>query len=380
MPISSKLAALVLGASLFGPGRSVLAQNAVKRIDDTGPASSSRDKAETASRALSRREGLALRDFALAQPPKLEPKPDCSHLMHQTFAAAGLDYPYANSFDIYSGVPQFRRVKKPQPGDLIVWRGHVGLVVDPGEKSFYSSLGSGIQTDQYDNRYWRRRGTPRFYRYLTDASDKTLLLASRARPLRQVPATAPEPLASEPESPAEAEVAAVTTADVPAVNSSAAAEKLRIPESIDIFTASAAPTREDVAQALSELTNASATVLRQPSPRQVATPVVIFDRLRVEKVKIKRDQGWAEVRIKVRMQLDGDKINNKASVEKRRWELRRGEQGWQALAPADRVYVPADVGVQVLAEKLAFLSRDHKEERAEQAKLARLLNTLLNQN
>lgn len=380
MAISSKLAALMVGASLCGAGISVLAQNTVKRIDDTAPASSARDKAETASRALSRREGLALRDFALAQPANLESKPDCSHLMHQTFAAAGLEYPYANSFDIYSGIPQFRRVKSPQPGDLIVWRGHVGLVVDPGEKSFYSSLGSGIQTDQYDNRYWRRRGTPRFYRYLTDASDKTLLLASRARPLRQAPTTSSEPVASEAESPAETEGATVTTADVPSGNSSAGAEKLRIPESIDIFTSNGAPTREDVAQALSELTNASGAVLRQPSPREVASPVVIFDRLRVEKVKITRDQGWAEVRIKVRMQLDGDKFTNKASVEKRRWELRRGEQGWQARAPADRVYVPADVGVQVLAEKLALLSRDHKEERAEQAKLARLLNTLLNQN
>lgn len=370
----------MIGASLCGAGTSVLAQNTVKRIDDTATATSSRDKAETASRALSRREGLALRDFALAQPANLEPKPDCSHLMHQTFAAAGLEYPYANSFDIYSGIPQFRRVKSPQPGDLIVWRGHVGLVVDPGEKSFYSSLGSGIQTDQYDNRYWRRRGTPRFYRYLTDASDKTLLLASRARPLRQVPATPAEPAAIEPESPAEAEVAAVTTADLPSGNSSAAAEKLRVPQSIDIFTTNGAPTRDDVAQALSELTNASGAVLRQPSPREIPSPVVIFDRLRVEKVKIQRDQGWAEVRIKVRMQLDGDRINNKTSVEKRRWELRRGEQGWQALAPADRIYVPADVGVQVLAEKLALLSRDHKEERTEQAKIARLLDTLLNQN
>ena len=149
MSISSKIAALMIGASLCGAGTSVLAQNTVKRIDDTATATSSRDKAETASRALSRREGLALRNFALAQPANLEPKPDCSHLMHQTFAAAGLEYPYANSFDIYSGIPQFRRVKSPQPGDLIVWRGHVGLVVDPGEKSFYSSLGSGIQTDQY---------------------------------------------------------------------------------------------------------------------------------------------------------------------------------------------------------------------------------------
>src|SRR4051812_41603046 len=121
MPTSSKIGVLVLGASLFGAGANGLAQNTVKRIDDTTTASSSRDKAETPSRALSRREGLALRDFALAQPADLEPKPDCSHLMHQTFAAAGLEYSYANSFDIYSGVPQFRRVKNPQPGDLIVW-------------------------------------------------------------------------------------------------------------------------------------------------------------------------------------------------------------------------------------------------------------------
>src|SRR5262245_21753229 len=83
----------------------------------TSPTATTGANSSARQRPLSRGEGAALRDFALAQPSDLEPKPDCSHLMHQIFLAAGLDYPYANSFDIYSGVPQFRRVRSAQPGD-----------------------------------------------------------------------------------------------------------------------------------------------------------------------------------------------------------------------------------------------------------------------
>ena len=99
---------------------------------------------------LTRSEGRALVDMALSQTPPADDQPDCSHLINQIFAAAGLDYPYKTSFELYAGIPEFQQVRSPQPGDLIVWRGHVGLVVDPYEHSFYSSLGSGLQTQQYD--------------------------------------------------------------------------------------------------------------------------------------------------------------------------------------------------------------------------------------
>jgi len=61
----------------------------------------------------------------------------------------------------------FKRVLHPKPGDLIVWRGHVGIVVDPAEKTFLSALRSGVKTSSYESHYWKRRGKPRFLRYMS---------------------------------------------------------------------------------------------------------------------------------------------------------------------------------------------------------------------
>src|SRR5262249_13699259 len=66
----------------------------------------------------------------------------------------------------YSGVNEFHRVTKPQPGDLIVWPGHVGIVVSPTQHSFYSSLRSGLGVEPYDSPYWKQRGKPHFFRYI----------------------------------------------------------------------------------------------------------------------------------------------------------------------------------------------------------------------
>src|SRR5436309_2425756 len=56
---------------------------------------------------------------------------DCSHLVHYLYTRAGFPYPYAPSRALYSGVGGFRRVPQPRAGDLIAWRGHVGIVVNP---------------------------------------------------------------------------------------------------------------------------------------------------------------------------------------------------------------------------------------------------------
>ena len=91
---------------------------------------------------------------------------DCSHLVHYLYQRSGLDYDYANSMSLYKGVSSFRRVAQPQAGDLIVWRGHVGIVVDPEEHSFVSALRSGVKVSSYVSRYWQRKGSPRFLRYV----------------------------------------------------------------------------------------------------------------------------------------------------------------------------------------------------------------------
>jgi NlpC/P60 family len=112
---------------------------------------------------------------------------DCSHLVHDIYERAGLPYDYATSRDLYDGVDAFDRVYDPLPGDIIVWRGHVGIVVDPDEHWFLSALRSGVKISAYDTRYWKNKGRPRFYRYSLqgdeppDWSSRTTLTAGRVR-------------------------------------------------------------------------------------------------------------------------------------------------------------------------------------------------------
>ena len=114
---------------------------------------------------VSPEQGEALAAFALQSERRIRPKPDCSHLVHLLYARAGLIYPYEDSRVLYRGVSDFKRVKTPQAGDLAVWLGHVGIVLSPEEKTFLSSVRSGIITESWAAPHWVRRGRPRFYRY-----------------------------------------------------------------------------------------------------------------------------------------------------------------------------------------------------------------------
>jgi cell wall-associated NlpC family hydrolase len=90
---------------------------------------------------------------------------DCSHFANYVYDRAGLAYEYEPSRDLYKGEGPFVLAYQPMPGDLIVWRGHVGIVVDPGEHTFVSKLNSGVKIASWDTHYWKRRGTPRFLRF-----------------------------------------------------------------------------------------------------------------------------------------------------------------------------------------------------------------------
>lgn len=115
---------------------------------------------------LSKDDGFAVMSAALEKRKRKGGKPDCSHLVNDIYKRAGFEYEYARSSELYLGVREFKRVGRPQPGDLVVWPGHVGIVVNPSEKSFYSSLRSGLGIENYDAPAWKRRGKPRFYRYV----------------------------------------------------------------------------------------------------------------------------------------------------------------------------------------------------------------------
>jgi|SRR5581483_606518 len=126
-------------------------------------------KAKSSVRLLNKSLGQSVAEAALNTNRWDYDGSDCSHFVNAIFEAVGLPFRYTNSFDLYDGTETFRRVFHPQPGDLIVWRGHVGIVVDPDAHSFYSMLRSGLRLSSYTSSYWKARGKARFLRYASRA-------------------------------------------------------------------------------------------------------------------------------------------------------------------------------------------------------------------
>jgi len=114
-------------------------------------------------------EGLAILSAALDSRHHAAFKSDCSHFVHGLYDRAGFPYSYARSADLYAGIDEFERVTNPQPGDLAVWRSHAGIVINPAQHSFFSLLRTGAGVASYDSAYWKKKGHPRFFRYVRTA-------------------------------------------------------------------------------------------------------------------------------------------------------------------------------------------------------------------
>jgi cell wall-associated NlpC family hydrolase len=176
-PAKTTGAALLCGIALYaGAAALVSAQSAPRQA---GGGSHGR----RAHRTLTSDEGLTVVSAALRSKVRRYAGHDCSHLVHAIYERAGFPYAYADSDDLYDGVESFRRVKHAQPGDLVVWRGHAGIVLRPSRHVFFSFMSKGPGPDDYESRYWRGRGHPRFYRYLRTTPVATAIRSSgRAEP------------------------------------------------------------------------------------------------------------------------------------------------------------------------------------------------------
>jgi len=336
-------------------------------------------------RLMTAAEGREIVSGALEQEQVASGAQDCSHVVHEFYVDAGFEYPYASSFEIYTGNENFARVKMPRAGDLIAWPGHVGIVVNPVKHSFYSLVSTGLETQYYDGPYWKSRGRPRFYRYKVVAAG--ILNARKTLPTQRNSNTTNQRRGAavlEESSPVEMSERTANnygpqipeTPDVP----DATAE---IPSSIVIATGNKQPTRDEIADGISELSNGAGRILRSDDPTRLQLPLVIFERFEVEKVEIKRDHGWAHLKVATRVLLAGGAVDSKRRNERVRWELRRTKSGWEAVLPTDRTYVPQDAAIRNLAAQLARLTESdgaaaHQETVLRQeSQLANLLSGLL---
>lgn len=361
---------------------------------------------------LSPDQGQALADFARQQRSGLYPKPDCSHLVHRIYSQAGLNYAYAGSRDLYNGNDDFERVSHPQPGDLVVWKGHVGIVVDPGEKTFFSSVRSGMFTEAWDAGYWRQRGHPRFLRYrMGPAADKLTLVALAPQKsasddvaannlavnilavnkedvsvtqLAPVPHTA-RPNAQTPskniaqpgfrqfkaaaQTPTATAVGSTNAKPVPSSASSNTARPSRTvspqlppapvePPLIAVIRQRAKPSKQDVAAALTQSNIVRAQKFSTTELFYLVRPVSVVERVEVQKVKIKNDEGTVELKLTETLSLDGNKVNP-AKTLKRDMSINRRGDTWVISDPQARCFIPQEQAVRVFERQTELFLRQN---------------------
>jgi hypothetical protein len=346
-------------------------------------------------RLLTAAEGRAVVTAALQQDQVPSGAQDCSHVVYQFYVEAGFEYPYASSFEIYEGNENFARVKRPRSGDLIAWPGHVGIVLNTVQHSFYSLVSTGLDTQDYEGPYWQSRGKPRFYRYKVQTPE--ILTAAKAPVARRDIRASGQyngASANEEQSPSEGPASnrppktvsdrrAAVHGPLAPVAASVPTTMAENPQSIIVASGKKQPTRDEVAEGIAELSNAAGNILRTDDPMKLQLPMVIFERFTVEKVEVKRDHGWAHLEVASRVFLAGGGTESKPRNERVRWELRRTKSGWEAIAPTDRTYVPQDVAVRNLAAQLARLTESdgasaHQDKVLRQeSQLASLLSALL---
>ena len=142
----------------------------------------------------------------------------------------------------------------------------------------------------------------------------------------------------------------------------------------------AKPQPQQVYETLSQSFDETGKTLRSQDVLKLSQTLIVFDRVEVKSVRVKGNQGWAEVKMDGISSLVNGRATQKKRSEQQRWTLtRRDADSWEVALPAQTAYLPHDVAVRLLAHQLAALSDRTSEDgpSPDQAQLARTLNLLL---
>jgi hypothetical protein len=331
-----------------------------------------REAPASPAKPLTLDEGLAILNAALDSRHHAGFNSDCSHFVHGLYENAGFPYEYAPSSDLYEGIDEFRRVAKPQPGDLAVWHGHAGIVVNPAQHSFFSLLSSGAGVDSYDSPYWRHRGRPRFFRYARAAPS-----GGRSASLKTASLNPGAEEAASDDSEESSENVSVSGPAAKRLN--AAISSATVVHSPVVHFAH--PKTEQVDAAFLQACADSEDSLRVQDLLKGAQPVIVFDHFSVSAMHTAGNQGWVDVQIdEVLFFVDG-KAEVRRGLERQRWPLSRHDKtSWELTVPRGTIYVPQDIAVRVLSHQLARLTEERPDSAAkpqQKAELARVLDSLL---
>jgi hypothetical protein len=331
-------------------------------------------------RPIARTEGRKILATIPTVEAESESETDCSHLVHDVYEQAGFPYDYVSSRELYIGSANFTRVRAPQAGDLVVWRGHVGIVIDPKEHSFFSSVRSGNDTQFYDSPYWRSRGIARFFRYMAakplrsgqtleatrHADQQPLQAASRSsenRPPSRLPKPAP----------------GFVSNSAPAGETSSSAT-VETPRQIVLHVARKNPSPDEVAAAFVEMNQDSGGSLRTHSLNSLGKPIIFYREVRVSAMQIKGKRGTALVRIESLGAPPNTQTGSQFRWKEQSLEFEKTKRGWVMSPIQEAAYIRREVALQVLSARLAELAQNTDvtpEQEREQKQIIRLLNLLV---
>jgi hypothetical protein len=317
---------------------------------------------------VSPEQGHALAAFASHSERRIRSKPDCSHLVHLLYARAGLIYPYEDSRVLYHGINDFQRVKTPQAGDLVVWLGHVGIVLSTQEKTFISSVRSGILTESWTDPQWVRRGRPRFYRYrigpetdmnllakiMGDESGRQIEVRNSAQGETNVPLP---PMTPQSAGDNEPDSARQPNDLFPQDAKSGDESKPDSASIVATITQHQMPSKRQIVAAIIEGSKAHAQRLIDNETLNVMRPFTVFSRLEVEKIKIKHESGWVTLRLSETVSLENGRILPASTSERELPIVRRNNGDWVISDPRERTYLDEEQALEVFEHQTELFLR-----------------------
>lgn len=320
-------------------------------------------------RTIARAEGRKILATIPTVDVESESETDCSHLVHDVYEKAGFPYDYVSSRELYIGSANFTRVRVAQAGDLVVWPGHVGIVIDPKQHSFFSFVRSGPDTQFYDSPYWRSRGIARFYRYLTERdlqARRTLEGSHRAdsRTIRD------DSAGSESRPPLRP----------PRTSSASNRDTPEASREIVVQVAGKNPSPEEVAAAFVEMNQDFGESLRTRSLNSLGRTIVVYRKMLVSAVQVKKKHGTAFVRIESLGAPTDTETGSQLRWKEQPLVFEKTKRGWVMSPIQDVAYVKREVALQVLSARLSELAQNTDPtlaQKAEQKEVIRLLNWLV---
>lgn len=312
---------------------------------------------------LSAKQGAMLVDYALQAGSRLTRQPDCSHLVHLIYSHAGLNYSYQPSRALYAGVEDFERVTRPQPGDLIVWRGHVGIVVSPREKTFFSSVRSGIITESWKEVQWLRRGRPRFLRYRIGPDSDLELLASVARSGEDGVADATDgQIDTSSDDVANKVVQQEDGQDDDGPQETAPTDSVSRTGIVAVIKQRSKPSKKEIVSAVLENSKKTAEALLGPETSiRADRPISVFTQVDVRDIKVRHEEGTVVLKFTEMMAIEQGKVLPGKTVERVVSISKTTDAGsaiWQITDPHMRTYIPHAQALNVFAHQAELMLHD----------------------